>query len=592
MAYEKPYPYQEDFIDAFFKAVKEGQRRLLGVLPTGTGKTVGFVEIAKRMGLPTLILAHRDELIQQAVKQVREVWPDATIGVVKGKRHELDGDVTIASVQSLYKKRLETLPNQYGLIITDEAHHASAPSYRRIYHRLGLLAESPDKKPLPQFDAPAFVHLGVTATPKRSDKKGLKPIFDHIFYEGKYPDFVPEYLSDLRIRGVETDLDLSAVKVSRMTMDFSESDLSKTMNTEQISSDILRAYREFASECKRTLVFCVSREHAFNLRQLFLEADISSGYVDYKTPIDDRKETLESFRNGEIKALFNCMILTEGYDCPEIDCVLLARPTKSPLLLTQMIGRGTRIADGKADCLVIDVALFQREKDVVNVASLFNLDPSELRNDKKTLTRALADRDRHQQDWDSYVEDFADVDYSLQLTMDSIFEIRDDFEHELGWHYAPATEKQMSVIDRELAAIGEKPMANLTRGQAWAIIGKIFDATPATAKQRSYMRGLGIDVDGFISKQEAMKLIDEAVEAKEEEEQRSEPVRRRRIDNSTRAVPREAVELKEKEEDKQALSKLPRPIREYILSRPKHLQKQTTNLFTSKETLEQMERDN
>ena len=490
------YPYQEEFVSA---TIEQPSKRMLGVLPTGTGKTVCFLEVAKRMNVPTLILAHRDELIAQAVTRINDVWPEASVGVIKADRHETNQQLTVASVQSLYKKRLESLP-AYGLIITDEAHHAAAPTYRRIYHRFGLLDKSPDKRPLPQI-SDNTIHLGVTATPGRADKKGLKSIFDTIIYDGKYPDFVPKYLSDLRVRGVSTSLDLSTVKVSRLTMDFSESDLTDTINTQQISSDILRSYHEFASDRKRTLVFCVSRKHAFSLYQLFQSDGIPSGYVDFKTPRDERIKTLEAFRDGDIRVLFNVMILTEGYDCPEIDCVLLARPTKYPHLLTQMIGRGTRRAKGKSDCLIIDVALFQRGNNATNVASLFSLKPSQLMSDKP-LTAIM----RESSEFGKQREP-QDVDYSLQLSIDSIFEIVDKFRPKSKWHSAPATPKQRNLVNRELASIGEKPIHGLTRGQASALINEIFNATPATVSQKRYMKILEIEFEASISKQAASGLI-------------------------------------------------------------------------------------
>lgn len=510
--------YQQDFIDAFFKASDAGVRSMLGVLPTGTGKTIVFAEIARIIDAPTLILAHRDELIQQAVAKLREVWPDVSVGVVKGPRHEIDRQVTVASVQSLHKKRLETLP-KYKFIVTDEAHHASAPQYRRIYHRFGLLDESPDKtKRLPQLFCPGINHLGVTATPKRTDKKGLKPIFEKIVYQGNYPDFVPQYLADLRVRGVHTNLDLSNVRTSRLTNDFNEAELNKQINTDKIASDILRAYCEFGEDRTRTLVFCVSREHAFKLTQFFQTCSIPSGYLDCNTPHNERKQILEEFRNGEIRCLFNCLVLTEGFDLPEIDCILIARPTRSSLLLTQMIGRGTRRARGKTDCMVIDVALHQREAGVVNTASLFRLDPVKLEDDKP-VTKAIAEQQglRSKQTW-GYSNDTEAVDYSLQMSFETILEIYKTFEHEVDWHSLPATEKQMALINRDLNTAGLKSLDDLTRGQAAAIIDAIFAATPATEKQRSYMRHLGIEFDPkSITKTDASALISKAVAEREGE---------------------------------------------------------------------------
>ena len=506
MRYEQPHPYQEKFIQSFFDAIADGERRMLGVLPTGTGKTVCFVEIAKRLNVPTLILAHRDELIEQAVTKLREVWTDAPVGVIKGKRNETGYQVTVASVQSLHRRRLDSLPT-YGLIVTDEAHHAAAPSYRRIYHRYGLLDESPDKKnPLKPLDCETL-HLGVTATPKRSDNKGLKAIFDKIIFEAKLFDFVPRYLADLKIRGVDTSLDLSRIRVSQLTRDFDEAQLGKVMMDDELTSGIFRAYQDLAHERRRTLVFCVNREHAHWLYEYFSDRGVSCGYADYKTPPDERKQTLDDFRRGELNALFNVMLFTEGFDLPAIDCILIARPTKSPLLLTQMIGRGTRTAEGKEDCMIIDTALWQRGTDAVSVASLFNINPEELKHDKP-VSEILA---AHASEQGASDTDEDSPEYALQLILDSVFAIRDKFQSSLWWHNHRASAKQMNVINRQLTAVGEEPVTGISKGQAAAMIGAIFNAVPATTRQIWKLRQLGVAHDAGITKNNASELIDKAI---------------------------------------------------------------------------------
>ena len=170
------------------------------------------------MNRKPLILAHREELIQQACIKIGQVWSDA--------------DIT------------------------------TAPSYRRVYHRFGVFEESPDSENPLTAISDTTLHLGVTATPQRSDKQGLGKIFTRIVYERKLMDFVPEYLCDLRIRGIDASLDFSGVRVSRLTRAFDEEELGEMMREEEITGDIYRAYREFASDRTRTLVFCVNRAHA------------------------------------------------------------------------------------------------------------------------------------------------------------------------------------------------------------------------------------------------------------------------------------------------------------------------------------------
>ena len=480
-------------------------RRILGVLPTGTGKTICFAVIARRLNRKTLILAHREELIAQSCAKIGQVWSGVDIGVVKAERHEIEKQVMVASIQSLYRDRLETLP-PVGLIITDEAHHATAPSYRRVYHRFGVLEDSPDSEdPLTPIDD-RTIHLGVTATPRRSDKQGLGKIFTHIVYERKLMDFVPEYLCDLRIRGVNASLDFSGVRVSRLTRDFNEEQLGEMMRDTEITTDIYRAHSEFAFDRTRTLVFCVNRAHAWDLYTHFSDKGVKSGYLDYQTPSDDRKAILDDFRTGTIAALFNVSVLTEGFDLPEIDCILIARPTKSPLLLTQMIGRGTRKAEGKADCMIIDVAQWQRGRNAVSVASLFDLDLSQLTADKLVSALVREGTVREEVSERTSGEGYA-PEYEVELVLDTILNIPTTFSPDKHWHFDPPTVKQIAFLQSQLAAVGENLPENLTKGIASAMISAIFDQQPATEPQKNYLRFLGVAFDEDISKHEAARLI-------------------------------------------------------------------------------------
>jgi superfamily II DNA or RNA helicase len=495
-------PYQTEFIEA---VLTSPLRRILGVLPTGTGKTICFSEIARRLNRKTLILAHREELIEQACTKVAQVWEGVDIGVVKAERHEIEKQVMVASIQSLYRDRLETLP-PVGLLITDEAHHATAPSYRRVYHRFGVLEDSPDSEdPLTPISENT-IHLGVTATPKRSDNQGLGKIFTHIVYERKMMDFVPEYLSDLRVRGVNASLDFSDVRVSRLTRDFDEEQLGEMMRDTEVTRDIFRAYSEFASDRTRTLVFCVNRAHAWDLYTHFSENGVRSGYLDYETPSEHRKAILNDFRTGKIAVLFNVLVLTEGFDLPEIDCILIARPTKSPLLLTQMIGRGTRKAAGKADCMIIDVAQWQRGRNAVSVASLFDLDPSQLTEDKLVSALVREGTVRQEVSERTSGEGYA-PEYEVELVLDTILNIPTTFSPDKHWHFDPPTVKQIAFLQSQLAAVGENLPENLTKGIASAMISAIFDQQPATEPQKNYLRFLGVAFDEDISKHEAARLI-------------------------------------------------------------------------------------
>ena len=322
-------------------------------------------------------------------------------------------------------------------------------------------------------------------------------------------DFVPEYLSDLRVRGVNASLDFSDVRVSRLTRDFDEEQLGEMMRDTEVTRDIFRAYSEFASDRTRTLVFCVNRAHAWDLYTHFSENGVRSGYLDYETPSEHRKAILNDFRTGKIAVLFNVLVLTEGFDLPEIDCILIARPTKSPLLLTQMIGRGTRKAAGKADCMIIDVAQWQRGRNAVSVASLFDLDPSQLTEDKLVSALVREGTVREEVSERTSGEGYA-PEYEVELVLDTILNIPTTFSPDKHWHFDPPTVKQIAFLQPQLASVGENLPENLTKGIASAMISAIFDQQPATERQKNYLRVLGVEFDENLSKHEAMQLIDRA----------------------------------------------------------------------------------
>jgi superfamily II DNA or RNA helicase len=480
--------YQKEAVEIIIKKFGEGACRLLMHLPTGTGKTVVFCEILKRIHRPTLLLAHREELISQAVDKLLTIYPDADYGVVKAKQNELEHQITVASVQTLARpKRLEQIRADIGLIITDECHHAAAISYKRIYHRFGLYTADDEKKQkdfiLSPVESDDVYHLGVTATPERNDRFGLLPIYDEIAYQRRFVDFVREgYLCDLEIKGIDTSLDLSAVKTTRLGgygLDFQTASLSEAVNTDEISDDILQSYLKYASDRTRTLVFCVNREHAKRLYDQFLDSDIPCGYVDGETPADERKQTLADFESGTIRVLFNIMVLTEGYDCPQIDCILLARPTKSPSLLTQIIGRGTRTADGKANCLILDVAHSHRGGGrLIDIASLF-YPPEVLEEDRPEGNRVLGIGEGDEYEDESEYKHFTQEEqYSVEsiLALLAVYSER----RKKPWENEEASSKQKKYVRSLMRQSGnllslenQIKISDLTKGEVHVLIDEL-----------------------------------------------------------------------------------------------------------------------
>lgn len=390
-------PYQLDALDRVQAAERRGVRAQLGVAATGLGKTVMFCALAERLAVRTLILAHRDELIEQAAAKVREVWPTADVGIVKADRNEVRSQVVVASVQTLARsKRLAELvapfslegltllgrAEPFGLVVVDEAHHAAADSYRRILDVLGAGAD----------DGPLL--LGVTATPDRGDGKGLDDLFAEVtFAYDLLWGIRSGYLCDLRGIRVRLDrLDMSSVKVTGG--DYAAGSAGRALEDAGAPEMIVAAWLEHALG-RRTLVFTPTVALAEDVRDEFARVGVRAGMVSGATPLDERRRILAAYSAGELDVLANCAVLTEGYDEPRTDCVVIARPTKSRALYTQMVGRGTRRHPDKDDCLVLDVVGASDTHSLVTVPSLFGIEkPERVWSDGESLITAVDAQER------------------------------------------------------------------------------------------------------------------------------------------------------------------------------------------------------
>ena len=364
--------YQTECLESIHSANEKGIHKPLVCLPTASGKSIIFAYLAKQKNVHTLILAHRDELIEQAIDKLQIVWTEANCGVIKAERNEYNQQIVVASVQTLSRiKRLKDLPTDFNLIITDESHHSIASSYQRIYDHLGIHSHQ--------------LHLGVTATPNRMDKIGLGNVYQKVVYEKTILDMIQMgYLCDLQCKQIQTQIDISQVKTRGG--DYDINGLAPLINTQNANELIVESWQEHAND-RKTLAFTVDVSHAQQLCQAFRQEGIESEVVWGEMPLDKRRAILRDFANGNIQVLTNCAVLTEGYDNPPIDCILMARPTKSTSLFTQCIGRGTRIFPGKKDCLILDVACISDKHDLISYAKLFQL--KELPNAGETLTDAV-----------------------------------------------------------------------------------------------------------------------------------------------------------------------------------------------------------
>ena len=330
-------PYQQEARDAILGQWEQGFQKTLLVLPTGCGKTIVFASVTEecvRQGRRVLILAHRGELLDQAADKLKK---STGLGCAVEKAEESClGSwfrVTVGSVQTLMReKRLAQFqPNYFKTIIIDEAHHSLSESYRKIL----------------RYFAEAQV-LGVTATPDRGDRKNLGEVFDSLAYEYTLPKAIKEgYLSPIKAVTIPLKLDLSGVAIQ--SGDYKASDVDCAL--EPYLFQIAQEMKKYC-EKRKTVVFLPLVRTSQKFRDILNEAGFHAAEVNGNSP--DREQILKDFDAGKYNVLCNSMLLTEGWDCPSVDCIVVLRPTKVRSLYCQMVGRGTRLCEGKEDLLLLD----------------------------------------------------------------------------------------------------------------------------------------------------------------------------------------------------------------------------------------------
>lgn len=360
-------PYQRECLESILAGYRRGLRRLLVSLPTGTGKTVVFANLPKflKMKRRMLMIAHRQELLDQAAAKFAASVPDLSIGIEQaGRSASADCRIVLASVPTIGRegsaRLLDMPPDDFYLIVVDEAHHAVAPSYRRIFEHFGLFAE--DSKRL---------LVGFTATPRRGDKHALSSVFQEVAYAKTLPEMVRAgYLCPLRGWRVSTCISLASVATRHG--DFVESELASLVDVPERNQLVVEAFQELAAG-RRAVVFCVNVAHVVALAAAFQEAGVRAAPIWGAMSREDRQSVLQAFHQGELQVLTNCNVLTEGFDEPRVDCVVMARPTQSQLLYAQMVGRGTRLHSDKSDLVVIDIVDNSARHKLAGLNALFDL---------------------------------------------------------------------------------------------------------------------------------------------------------------------------------------------------------------------------
>jgi len=501
-------PYQQEARAAVEGQWAEGVRRTLLVLPTGCGKTIVFAKITEdcvKAGQRVLILAHRGELLDQAADKIKKST-GLTCAVEKAEQTSLDSwyRVTVGSVQTLMReKRLNRFdPGHFGTIIIDEAHHCISDSYQRVL----------------QYFEDSNV-LGVTATPDRGDMRNLGSYFESLAYEYTLPKAIREgYLSPIKALTVPLKLDLAGVGIS--AGDFKAGDLGDALAPylHQIAEEMGKSCRD-----RKTVVFLPLVKTSQKFRDILCEKGFRAAEVNGES--QDRAQVLADFDSGKYNVLCNSMLLTEGWDCPSVDCVVVLRPTKVRSLYSQMVGRGTRLYPGKDHLLLLDFLWHTERHELCHPASLIceneevarkmteNIEeagvPVDLEQAEKTASEdvvaqreeALAKQLREMRNRKRKLVDPLQFEMSIQA------EDLTGYTPSFGWEMAPPSEKQVRALEK----LGIFPDQIDNAGKAAKLLDRL-DARRqeglTTPKQIRFLEQKGFRHVGTWDFQAARNLID------------------------------------------------------------------------------------
>lgn len=344
-------PRQKAFVERSVSALN-ARLNTLGVAPTGAGKTIMLSAVTgesiKDSDAKVCILAHRDELTAQNRAKFERVVPNVSTSVVDAYEKSWGGQVTFAMVPTLARSsNLDGMP-RLDLLVIDEAHHAVAASYRRIIDRVR------DANP----EARVF---GVTATPNRGDRKGLREVFDNVADQISLGELIASgHLVPPRTFVIDVGVQDELKSVRKTSSDFDMSEVANIMDRAPVTEEVIRHWKEKAGD-RQTVIFCSTVEHAAHVRDAFKAAGISAALIHGEMPSETRKSVLADYAGGKIRVIVNVAVLTEGWDHPPTSCVVLLRPSSYKSTMIQMVGRGLRTVDPeefpgvvKTDCVVLD----------------------------------------------------------------------------------------------------------------------------------------------------------------------------------------------------------------------------------------------
>jgi superfamily II DNA or RNA helicase len=325
--------HQEEALDALARLREEGKTIALLPHAQGAGKTVTAILDAKRLGGRTLFVVHTRDLVTQAYEKFRELWPGVPTGLFFEGVHDTETHNLVASVQSIAKHLSDFKPEACSYLVIDEAHHASAETYQRVL----------------KYFSPRFT-LGLTATPDRADGQSVLEVFRDCAHRLSLREAVERgELVPIRCVRVKTNVDLSKVRYNQIQ--YNRRDIEETVVVPGRDKLIVDTYLEHVPG-RKAVVFCVNVRHGEDLAERFRKSGVAARSVSGRLPTAERQGYLQAFREGKLRVLCACDILNEGWDCPDVEVLLMARPTLSRVIYLQQLGRGTRKAPGK-ECLIV-----------------------------------------------------------------------------------------------------------------------------------------------------------------------------------------------------------------------------------------------
>ncbi len=488
-------PYQIEAKNRVLSEFTNGIDRQLVMLPTGCGKTPLFLSVLRDLEGASMVVAPNEQICLQVKKTAKLWFPDCEPCFLKeDSQNAHKSNLFISTNVMAYREKRIDFLKQFNIknLVIDEAHHSPAITDKEEVEVTGTY-----RKIIKELN-PNFI-LGVTATPCRLDGLGMNEIFQKLVYQKNIPEMIEMgYLCPLKCFEIYTkvNIDKAFLKTeaekhnlykSRIDEDeeiekdkkVNIKELRKAIETTERNKLIVDAYKQKAGARKHTIAFCLSCEHAEALAKMFVQNNIPAEFIDYKTSSKDRDAILTRFAIEETKVITNFNVLTEGFDFPALDCILMTRPTKSHTLYTQCVGRGTRIYPGKEDCLILD-----------------------FRDDCSAKLVCFAGMDTRELGENPYDNLSIDEEHEAQVTPtilyksdgSLVFEEKEVAMNTDDWMSRPPTQRQIlnikNLIDQNMK------FDMLTRGEASEMLSKYYkkvNDVPLTDGQKRFLSYLKIN---------------------------------------------------------------------------------------------------